>query len=170
MPLEVGVARKGEGWQVTVENRTDHKLTKAQIVLGEYIIPLGDVPPGENKSFQVSTGQGTLLTDYVSTHSSGFQQAVMSRQRAFDSTERGRIDDLPTATIAASFLSQMQRQDSMQNFISSPGLDMARVARHGNAVLFALASDYSPVPSMNRFSPRRIHRDTMWRVAVEIKE
>jgi hypothetical protein len=170
MPLEVSVARKGEGWQVAVENRTDHKVTKAQIVLGEYIIPLGDVPPGESKSFQVSTGQGTPLTDYVSTHSSGFQQAVMSRQRAFGATERGHIDDLPTATIAASFLSQMQRQDSMQNFISSPGLDMARVARHGNAVLFALASDYSPVPAMNRFSPRRIHRDTMWRVAVEIKE
>jgi len=56
----------------------------------------------------------------------------------------------------------------MFSFIAPPGLDLSSVVEHGNAVLFAWAGDYSPVKPMNQFSPRRIHRDTLWRFAVPV--
>jgi len=36
-------------------------------------------------------------------------------------------------------------------------------------VLFAWAADYSPVKPMYQFSPRRSHKDTLWRVAVNVQ-
>jgi len=45
---------------------------------------------------------------------------------------------------------------------------LSSVVEHGNAVLFAWAGDYSPVKPINQFSPRRIHRDTLWRFAVPV--
>jgi hypothetical protein len=56
----------------------------------------------------------------------------------------------------------------MATFITPPGLDVAAVIEHGNAVVFAWAADYSPIKPINQFSPRRMHRDTLWRVAVPV--
>ena len=67
--------------------------------------------------------------------------------------------------MAASFLSRLTgTQDSMRHFIAPPGLDLSPVAEHGNAVLLAWAADYAPVKPMRQFSPRRSHRNTLWRV------
>jgi hypothetical protein len=118
----------------------------------------------------VSKGQGTVLRDFVWTHGQTFQNEVQSRQHAFGGRESGRLSDLPNGTIAASFLSQMSRQQNyMNNFIAPPGLDLTGTIERGNAVLFAWAADYSPVKPINQFSPRRSHRDTLWRVTVPIQ-
>jgi hypothetical protein len=57
----------------------------------------------------------------------------------------------------------------MRTFITPPGLDMSSVAGHGSAVLLAWAADYSPVKPLYQFSPRRSHRNTLWRVAVPVQ-
>jgi len=169
MPLSLVVTRQGEGWQVKVDNQTDRALTNAQIVVDGYIMTLGELPAKQNKTFSISKEAGLPLREFVGKMSQSFQTTVNSRQRAFGAAESGRISDVPHSTVAASFLSQMANQsDYMNNFIGPPGLDLAPVVEHGGAVLFAWASDYSPVKPMHRFSPRRTHRDTMWRVAVQI--
>jgi len=171
LPVEASVTRRADGWQVKVENHSERKLASSQIAIEDEILPLGDVPAGESRTFQLSAGKGTSLRDYVSAHGSGFQGVINSRQRAFAASEHGYIDDLPGATIAVSFLSRLSSQgDYMNNFISSPGLDMSRTVRHGVAVIFAWADDYEPVPSMRQFATRRSHASTMWRVPVEVKE
>jgi hypothetical protein len=57
----------------------------------------------------------------------------------------------------------------MGNFVTPPGLDVSAAANNGSAILFAWAPNHSPVTALNRFSPRRFHRDTMYRVALQIK-
>src|ERR1044071_1072522 len=170
VPLTANVQPSGDGWQVSVENHTDQKLTTAQIVIGDYILPLGELPPRQSKSFSLTKAQGILLREYLGQHGQSFQQAAQSRQQGFGTSEGGHPSDPPNRAVAASFVSQLARQNNnyMFNFIAPPGLDLTSVVEHGNAVLFAWAGDYSPVKPMNQFSPTRLHRDTLWRFAVPV--
>jgi hypothetical protein len=171
VPLNLTVASQADGWRVTVENHTDQNLTNAQVVVESYIMSLdGGLPPNQTKTFNVSRQKATRLREFVSAYGQTFHNAVQSRQRAFGATESGYIGDLPNSTVAASFLSQIgQQQDYMGRFVTPPGLDLSSVVDHGSAVLFAWAGGYSPVKPMIQFSPRRTHRDTLWRIAAPIQ-
>jgi hypothetical protein len=171
MPLNVSVASQGDSWQVKVENLMDQKLTNAQIALEDRIVTLGELPPKETKTFKVTKGEGTPVANYVETHGRGFQGIIQSRQRAFGATESGRIDDVHNSTVAVSFLSKLGRDEGVygNNFISPPGLDVSSTLEHGNAVLFAWAGDFSPVPPLRQFSPRLSHTETLWRISVPVQ-
>jgi hypothetical protein len=167
IPLTVSVKQQGQGLEIKVDNQTSQKLMNARLVVGTQVFTLPDIAPNETKTINnITLSQGTQLRDYVSAHGQQFQGAVQSRQHAFGGRESGQISDLPNSTIAASFLSQMGRQESyMNNFIAPPGLDMSSIVEHGNAVLFAWAEDYSPIKPMHQFNPKRSHTHTMFRVA-----
>ncbi|HWX18645.1 MAG TPA: hypothetical protein VN578_01945 [Candidatus Binatia bacterium] len=170
VPLDFTVRPEGDGWQAELSNRTDRKLTNLQLVVEERIISLGEVGPGESKTVKVTRGQGMAWRQYVNSQGSLFQQAVSERQHAFGSSESGRIPNLPDGAMAASFLSQLhQQQNYGNNFISPPGSDVSAVVEHGSALLLAWAGDYAPIKPMYQFSPRRSHRNTLWRMAVEVK-
>jgi hypothetical protein len=166
MPLNVSVTPNAQGWKVTVENHTDAKLSNLQLVVEQRIIGLGDVGPNQPGNFNVSREQGTILPSFVGTHANGFQQVVTSRQRALGSSESGQISNLPDASVAASFLSQLYHGPYENNFISPPGLDLSAVVEHGQAVVFAWAEEYAPVKPMYQFTPRRSKKYTLWRMAV----
>jgi hypothetical protein len=170
LPLHVVIEPQGQGWNVTAENRTDRPLREAQLVLGGYVMSLGELPAHQTRTLSVTREHGTLLKDYVWRYGQGFQNAVMSRQRAFGGNQ-GRLEDIPNCAIAASFLSQMSRQQQnyINNFVAPPGLDLSPAIERGEAIVLAWADDYSPIKPINLFTPRRIHRETLWRVAVEVK-
>jgi len=146
-------------------------LTNAQIAVESYLMTLeGELLPNQTRTFNLSRQKAVRLAEFVSSYGQAFQSAVQSRQRAFGATESGHIIDLPKSTVAASFLSQIApQQNSMARFVTTPGLDLSSLVEHGSAVVFAWAGDYSPVSPMNRFSPKRTHRDTLWRVAVAVQ-
>jgi hypothetical protein len=170
MPLNATVVRQGDGWQVRVENHTDRNLTSAQVVIDGYMLGLGELPANTTKTFTVSKDRGTLLREYVARHGATFQSAVQSRQRTFGGEQSGRIDDLPNGSMASSFLSQLGgAPNTMRSFITPPGLDLSSVAGQGSAVVLAWAADYSPVKPLYQFSPRRSHRNTLWRAAVPVQ-
>jgi hypothetical protein len=170
VPLTVTLAPQGEQWQVTIENHTERALTNSQIVIEDYVMGLGEIPARGAKTFTVSREKGMPLNKFVSQHGAPFQNAVQARQQTFGGRESGRLDDLPNGTMAASFLSRLGGpQESMRQFISPPGLDLSAVVEHGNAVLLAWAGDYSPVKSMRQFTPRRIQKNTLWRVSVPVQ-
>jgi len=171
-PLSAHVQPDGEGWNVTIENKTEQKLTNAMIVVENYLMPLGELPAKETKTFKVSKSQpaSTSVHDFVGRYSQTFQDASQSRLRAFGASESGHISDLPNSTVAASFIAQISRRDNyMNSYLAPPGLDLSGVAERGNAILFAWADNFSPVKPMNQFTPRRTHRDTLWRMTVPIK-
>jgi hypothetical protein len=75
--------------------------------------------------------------------------------------------------VAASFISQLyadNNQPYMNNFIVPPGLDLSSVVEHGEAVVMAWDPDYSPAKPIYQFTPKRSHKDTMWRIAVPINK
>ena len=169
LPLTATVVPQGDGWQVTVENHTDRSLSGAQVVIGGSVMALGELPAKRPRTIHVAEANGTPLRDYVARYGSPFQSAVQSRQRTFGGTGSGQIDDLQNGSMAASFLSQLGGQhNAARNFITPPGLDLSGVAERGSAVLLAWASDYSPVKPLYQFTPRRSHRNTLWRLAVPV--
>jgi len=171
VPLAVSVAPQGEGWRVTVENHTDRKLTNMKFVRDGFVADLDEIPVQGSKTFNVAKDQGTPLPDFVRQRGKGFQEAVQARSSTFGASHGGHLDDLPNCTTAVSFISQLGHVDNQQayeKFMAPPGLDLSSVVEHGYAVVLAWAGDYSPVKSMCQFSPRRNHRDTLWRVAVPI--
>jgi hypothetical protein len=165
VPLAVSVTSREEGWEVKAENRTEHKLTNAKIAVEGYLVELGDIPSKETKTFKVVRGQAISLKDFVATHGQNFSMAAHSRQRSFGGSESGQIGDMPNSTVAASFLSQL---DTQETFIAPPGLDMSSTVAHGNAVLFAWEADYTPVKPLYHVTPKRAHQNTMWRVTVPV--
>jgi hypothetical protein len=173
LPLSVTLTNEGDGWRVRVDNRTERTLTNAQLVIDGRIVNVGPLPAGQPKSLLITRNQGMDLRQFVATHSSNFQNASQSRQRAFGSSESGHIDNAPEAAMAASFLAETSgeanRPNYIHNFIMPPGLDLSSAAEHGLAVLLAWDDGYSPAKSLYKFTPRRSHRDTLWRMAVEMK-
>ncbi len=176
VPLNVTVVPQGQQWQVKVENRTERNLSGAHIVIEDRIMPLGEIPSRQSRTFTVSPEQGILLETFVLQHGAGFEPAVQQRQRTFGGSGSGRLDDLPNGSMAASFLSRLggpqepthQHPYSQRQFIAPPGLDLSAVVGRGNAVLLAWAADYSPVKTLRQFTPRRSHQNTLWRVAVPV--
>lgn len=169
VPLQVTAQAQGSGWQVTVDNRTERKFSAVQLAVGDHIVSLGEIPSMEAKTFTVPRDQGVPLRSFVRDHGQNFQQAVTSRQRALGTSERGQIDDLANASMAASFLSQMAfDQNYGNNFVGSPGLDLSAVVQQGGAVLLAWADGYAPVKPMYQFNPRRAHHYTLWRVPISL--
>jgi hypothetical protein len=170
VPLRVTAQPQGAGWQVNVDNRTDRRFTAIQLVVGDRIMSLGEVPAMESRTFNAARDQGVSLRNFVRDHGQNFSQAVNSRQRALGTSERGQISDLPNASVAASFLSQIGNEQTYGNYFVAPsGLDLTSLIQQGGAVLLAWADDYSPVKPMNLFSPRRSHRCTLWRVPIQIQ-
>jgi hypothetical protein len=170
MPLTVAVHPEGQGWQVKLDNQTDHKLTNLHLAIADHLISIpGDLGAGEAKTVTVSTEAGSQsLREFVASHAAPFQGAVQGRQHAFGESQAGQISDLPNGSIAASFLSQAGMHDGF-TFIGASGLDLSAVVDHGDAILFAWADDYSPVKPMYQFTPRRSHRHTLWRAAVTVQ-
>ena len=171
LPLNATVVPKGDGWQVTVENHTDRNLTGVQIVIDGSVMGLGELAANATKTYTVSREKGTSVKEFVAKYGMSFQQAVQSRQRTFGGEGSGQIDDLPNGSMAASFLSQLgSQQNAMRNFVTPPGLDLSSLVEHGSAVLLAWAGDYAPVKPLYQFSPRRAHRNTLWRIAVPVQK
>ncbi|MDB6125751.1 MAG: hypothetical protein JWQ71_4744 [Pedosphaera sp.] len=168
MPLRLAVVPDNNGWQVTVENLSDHDLKNAHLVVSGRVLDLKEIPKGQKKTFGFKKEEGTGLRDFVYQHGGNFQSAIMHRHQAFGSSGSGQIQDLPNSTMAVSFVSQLANGQTQQDFVSTPGLDLSSVVEHGNAVLLAWESDFSPVRPINQFPTRRSHKDTLWRISVPV--
>jgi len=171
-PLMFKVERSSdaEQWQVTVQNQTDHPVKAAQLVIDDWIMPLGELPVGQTKTIRIKRTDGIALRDFAVRHGQTFRNAVQQRQYAFGESKGGRISDLANASMAASFVKQVGGGDNNtgMGFVVPPGLDLSRVVEHGNAVLLAWVPDYAPVKPLNQFKPKRTFRHTLWRMPVAV--
>jgi hypothetical protein len=170
VPLGASVRVVPGGWEIRLENKSNQKLTNLQLAVAERIIGLGSLGPQETRTQTVSPREGVPLRNFVGNYGGNFQNAVVSRQHALGSTANGQISEKPNSTAAVSFISKLGSAQTYQNnFIAPPGLDMSPVVDHGGAVLMAWAEGYSPIKPIYQFSPKRIQRDTMWRLALRVE-
>ena len=165
-PLTLTVTRSGEQWQVTVDNHLDKKLGHARLAVNGQIYELGDLPAKATSTLQPASSKP--LKTFVQTHGLQLDRAVSARQHAFGDDTRAQIVDPISSTLAISFLSQLDQQ-SHSRWTAPPGFDLSPLVARGDAVLLAWVPDFLLSKPMNRFSPRRSHRDTLLRVAVPVK-
>ncbi len=164
-PLTVEISRAGSKIQVTVANTLDHSLKDLHLVFQGRVYTIGELAKGE-KLFTFEVNQGVALRDFVRSHGNNFRTAVQQRQNTFGDN-RVTIANIPLSTMAASFFSQLNEQsNSYENFVAPDGFDLSRWADDGYTILLAWDPDHSFVKPINRFSPRRQHRDTLLRVII----
>jgi len=169
LPLIATVRNVAEGWEIHVENKTGQLLTNLQLVISDRIIDLGMLAGDQTKTQTITRRDGMSLKNFVTNLGGNFQNAVVSRQHALGSTASGQISDKPNSATAISFLSQLGLAQPYQStFVAPPGLDLCPVVEHGGAVLLAWAGGYSPIKPIYQFTPRRLQRDTLWRLALKV--
>lgn len=171
MPFDVTMRAAADGWLVAIKNNTKQAVKAAHLVLESQIFELGEVTPGQTRSFSIAREQGISLSQYVQGNGGAtFAHVVQRRQNAFGGSKSGRLENVPAAAVVASFLSQM-RPDSGQgyySFIQPPGLDLGAYVQRGGAVLLAWSPDERPTPPLNQFTPRRLSSSTLWRVPISM--
>ena len=168
MPFAVTLKSSGDDWQFTVQNLTDHAVTAAQLVVGDNIFPVGELAAGQTKTMKLPKASGGSLPEFVRANAQSYFSQVQQRQYAFGSRSGGQINDLPNASMVASFLGRIGTQSNGQNFVAPPGLDLSAVVAHGNAVLLAWSPNSSPVPPVNQLKSKRAAANTLWRVPVAV--
>jgi hypothetical protein len=93
---------------------------------------------------------------------------VQDRQYAFGRRQSGRIDDQPTGSVVASFLSQLDQRQHGMGFISPHGLDLSDSLGPDRALLLAWSPDQTPIPPVNQFQTKRTTVNTLWRIPVPV--
>ncbi|HZM02683.1 MAG TPA: hypothetical protein VFC44_06640 [Candidatus Saccharimonadales bacterium] len=164
LPVKMTISGQTGSWDVTVENKMDHALQSACVVLSGRVFTLGELPAAQSKTFALKWEMGKSLALWTRRSGQAFARAVASRHNSFGNNG-GRIVDLASSTMAASFLSQLnEEQNTWQQFSSSSELDLSRFAADGHAILMAWDAGHSAASGLNRFSVRRMHRNTLFRL------
>lgn len=178
LPVKVTVIATGEGWRVTAENLTLRTLKHLHLAVAGRVARLSDLPPRQVHTWRVLRGETALgdalptesISDLVMRHSGSFQQAIQFRRRTFGSSVGGRIADVPGGAVAYSFLSAAAGQpNAFGVYILPTGVDLCANATAESAVLLAWDENYSPAPRLYRFTPKRAHQDTLWRVVAPVQ-
>lgn len=169
LPVSVKVVRHGDGLEVTLGNHLDRPLNHLRLAVDGKLVDLETVGAGETKQFSQRLSEAKPLAEFVGQQSAQFQNVVNQRRSAFGHYASGWVNDVPNAAEAASFLSLIHGQGANQNFITPPGVDLTTLIERGQAVLLAWTADYAPLKPLCQFSPRRTHRDTLWRVSCPVE-
>jgi len=170
MPLSASLQGTADGWALTVQNQSQKAITTAQLAIGDKLHSIGEIPAGQTKVFQITNYAGQLIEDLVRERGRSYQSTVQERQYAFGRRGGGRIDDLPTASVVASFIGELSVQQGGMNFVAPPGLDLSDAIKQGHAVLLAWSPGASPAPSVNQFKSKRSASNTLWRVPIPIPQ
>jgi hypothetical protein len=169
-PLTMTASRTGSGWSVTVQNNFDRALPQARAILGGKTYQLGELPPGQSKTFSLDETNGTIVGEMARQFEGPFKSAVQSRHNSFGNNNQP-LPDIADAAMAASFISFFSDDNSQgwNNFTTPAGLDLSRFALPEQGILLAWDADHAPAPGLNQFQPRRLHRNTLWRLVAPVK-
>jgi hypothetical protein len=156
-----------------VENRLDQKLMGTRLALKGKLYELGDLSARETKTFSLNAeanAKAMPIGVFIDSYRNTFFHAVQSRRHALGDDSRGRLELDATHAAAACLVSgtDIDDRNNQQYLVAPAGFDVGPVLGRGQAMLFAWTPDYSPIAPMNRFTPRRLHRDTLLRLAVPV--
>jgi hypothetical protein len=153
---------------VKMENRTGINLTNLKIAVGSKIFNLGNLSSNQTRSVELLADEGTSFSSMEGEYAHAFQGAVRAHQSSFGSDKTSRIADAAGASVAACFLSHFRAKEHDMTFLCPAGLDVTSAIGNDRAVFFAWAADYAPGKSMCQFKPKRFHKNTLFRIPVEI--
>jgi hypothetical protein len=175
-PVGAQVVERDDQLQVTVTNLLAQTLTKIHLAANDRIYELADLAPHQARTFTLGRTQGMLLREFVQQQGAQFQSAVQLRQQAFGGDRLSRAWDIPLCAMAASFISQLGNPGGnggpyggyYGGFVSPAGTDLTPLVARGDAVLLAWEAGHSVISPINRFTPRRLQRDTLLRLGIPV--
>ncbi len=174
-PLRVTVTpAPNNQWNIQIDNPARKPVSKAKIIIKDRIYDLSGF--SGDKTFTISRSSGQPVAQFVQNEANRFSAAVQQRNRQFGNEQYGRLDDILTSATAASFLAMTAPADDQgpygyqYRFVSPRGFDLSADVRRGDAVLIAYAPEHGAIAALNKFSPRRSKRDSVFRVIGEVKE
>jgi hypothetical protein len=170
LPVTASLQNTADGWSLTVQNQSRSAITSAQLAVGDKLHAVGEIPAGQTKVFAITNYGGLLIRDLVRERGRAYQSAVQERQYAFGRRGGGRIDDLSTASVVASFVGELSDRQSGLSFVASPGLDLSEAVAQGHAVLLAWSPGELPAPPVNQFKSKRSASNTLWRIPIPITQ
>ncbi len=166
VPLTLKAVEENGKWKVTVENKTDRIYKPAHVVLGRRVFDLGDLPANQTKTFALDSSLGQTLAQFMGDYGDKFRGSAQARRQSFGNNGV-RIEDVALGSMAASFLSQANRGgNNWDDFNVPESLDLTRFAMSGQGILLAWDADHSMASPINKFNPRRIHRNSLVRLVV----
>ena len=175
LPLEMTASRQGTTWQVTVQNNMDRALAPVHAVLGGRIYDLGALGAGQTKTLSLEAGQGPPWATWPGNSGTPFATRSDSRNSSFGHNVNV-LPDLAAGSMAASFISTVNDVGSpnggpvgWNNFAVPSGLDLSRFADNSYGILLAWDADHALAGALNRFQPKRLHRNTLLRLVVPMK-
>lgn len=172
-PLQVTVLSRAENeLEIKVENLTGKQIPQAALIWGGFLYRIGELPRA--KTFKLSGQGGEPLAGFVRNRQNTFQNAINQRRSQFGGGRQVFIDDGLTTAIAASFLSVGPMQGNPQQYqyqpyagvVASRDFDLGPNLQRGDLVLLAWLPGETLLAPLNKFNPRRSHRDTVLRVVV----
>jgi hypothetical protein len=169
-PVKMTASRHDQSWTVTVANNLDHDIPRANAVVGGTLYDLGLLKSGETKDFTLKAGQGTPVDQMARNYEGAFRTAVTSRHNSFGNNEVN-IPDIAAGTMAVSFIGYINRdtgQGMWADFGAPSGLDLSRFANGRYGILLAWDTGHVLTPALNRFQPKRLHRNTLLRLVVPV--
>lgn len=174
MPFEISVTPGEKLWKLSVVNKTDRTYPQTYLALMGRIFELGKLPAHKTNNVILNTEQGVLLTDFARFHQIDLLSAAEGRSTSFGNNNT-YIDNLAVGSVSLSFSSLLNpassQRNQFQNSLSAPrGLDLGDLLQRDQGVFFAYDEDHSFAPPLNRFTSRRLHRNTLLRVVLPMKQ
>jgi hypothetical protein len=170
VPLKMTASRIGGDWTLAVENKLDRDLPRAAAVVGGTFYELGALKANENKTFSLTTRQGTPVDQMARQFQGPFRNAVDARHSSFGNNAVA-IPDIAAGSMAASFIGYIDRDNgpnNWDNFSAPASLDLSRFADGNYAILLAWDAGHTLTTALNRFQPKRLRRDTLLRLVVPL--
>jgi hypothetical protein len=144
-------------------------MQRVRVVLDGKISDLGTVAASEKKTFSVKVGQGMAAEAMARQYGEQFRNSVQALHNSFGNNA-SPITDLAAGSVAASFVHYINTGNNQgwNNFTGPATLDLSRFADSRHAILLAWDADFSP-SKLDRFSAKRTHRNTLFRLVIPAK-
>lgn len=174
-PLTARLTRDSAGrLALTVQNRLSRTLASLLVVAEGRVHELGEVPPGQPRTFTLESGSGRHLPEFLAPLHQRFVNAAQRWRRAFGGGDAEFLELSPAALVAVSLISQGSlgmgaSMGGARAFVYPAGLDLGRLLERGQALVFAWDPGQAPVSApLARFKAPRATKNTWLRLAVPV--
>ncbi len=155
---------------VALTNSSSLTFEEMSLAQGTRIFALGALEPGRKVELTLKSGEGRSIDELLNGIPPAID-AVNQRRHAFGSDGSGQfprdLNGVLLASLSERTTDPAQEQRG-ETFTVPSSFDLNPLLQRGEAVLFARAPNQTLAPALNRFTPVRIQRDTVVRVAFPV--
>ncbi len=156
--------------ELRLQNNLPLAVGPVQIVFRDRVYHAPSLAANGSTNLALAPGSGELLETHVKRLSEEFASKIDNRLRALGDAQRGRIDNLVEASMAASFIAAAaasQNPDG-RHFVYSPGFDLQRFSQRGDAVVLIWDADQGAVAPFHKFAAKRTQKNSLLRLVVPV--